>query len=101
VLAFYKKGYRSNMANYRPVSLLTSFSKVFERVTYDRLLRHINNNNILGEDQFGFRPKSSMEKASYNLINGILNDFNNKINSGGTFCDLQKAFDSVNHDIFF
>jgi fructose-1,6-bisphosphatase/inositol monophosphatase family enzyme len=59
------------MANYRTLSLLTSFSKVFEKVIYERLLKHINNNNILVEEQYGFRSKSSTEKASFYLINDI------------------------------
>jgi hypothetical protein len=67
------------MANYRPISLLVSFSKVFERVMYDRLLQHINNNNRLFEEQFEFRPKASTEKACYKLINDILNAFSTRL----------------------
>jgi hypothetical protein len=62
------KGDRENMANYRPVSLLTSFSKVFEKIIYERLLQHINVNNNLVEEQFGFRPATSTDKAAYRLI---------------------------------
>jgi hypothetical protein len=67
------------MTNYRPVSLLTSFSKVFENVIYARLHQHIKSNNILVNEQYGFRSNSSTEKASYKLINEILNALNNKI----------------------
>jgi len=48
-----KKRYE-NVANYRPIYLLTSFSKVFEKIIYDRLLKHIETNNILVDEQFGF-----------------------------------------------
>jgi Notch-like protein len=99
VLPLFKKGDSNNTADYRPVSLLTSFSKVFEGVIYDGLWQHINVNNILVEEQFGFRPKSSMEKASCNLNSDRLNAFHNKIMVGGIFCNLQKAFDCANHDI--
>ena len=85
------------MANYKPISLLTAFSKVFERIIYDRLLQHIETNNILTAEQFGFRAFSSTDKASYKLIDGILDALNNKMMVGGIFCDLQKAFDCVNH----
>lgn len=85
------------MANYRPISLLTSFSKVLEKFIYDRLLQHIENNNILVEEQFGFRNSLSTDKDSYKLIDEILNAFNNRMLVGGIFCDLQKAFDCVNH----
>jgi hypothetical protein len=94
-----KKGDKENVANYRPISLLTSFSEVFERIMYDRLLKHIETNNILAVEQFGFRTSSSTEKASYKLIDDILNALNNRLMVGGIFCDIQKAFDCVNHDI--
>ena len=51
------------------------------------------------DEQFGFRTFSSTEKASYKLIDGILNALNNRMAVGGIFCDLQKAFDCVNHNI--
>jgi hypothetical protein len=55
------------MKNYRPISLLTSFSKIFEKMIYIRLTNHVKNNNILSVDQYGFRGNSSMEKASFKL----------------------------------
>jgi hypothetical protein len=69
-------GDSENMANYRLISLLTSFSKVLEQIIYERLLQHINVNNILVEEQFGFRPAISTDKASYQLISEILNAMN-------------------------
>jgi len=87
------------MANYRPISLLISFSKVFERLICNRLLNHIQTNNILRAEQFGFRVSSSTKKASYELIDHILNALNNKLMVGGIFCDLQKAFDCIDHNI--
>ena len=94
-----KKGDKENVANYRPISLLTSFSKVLESFIYDRLLKHIETNNILAVEQFGFRTSSSTEKASYKVTDDILNALNNRMMVGGIFCDLQKAFNCVNHDI--
>jgi hypothetical protein len=60
------------MANYRPISLLTSFSKQFERIIYDRLLQHIEANNILATEQYDFRPGASTEKATFQLTEEIL-----------------------------
>jgi hypothetical protein len=94
-----KKGDRGDIANYRLISLLTSFSKVFEKIMYDRLLKHIETNNILVDGQFSFRTSLSTEKASYKLIDKILNTLNSRMLVGGIFCDLQKAFDCVNHNI--
>jgi hypothetical protein len=51
----YKKGKIGNTSNYRPISLLTSFSKIFEKIIYARLIHHLNNNHILVDEQFGFR----------------------------------------------
>jgi hypothetical protein len=65
------------MTNYRPISLLTLFSKVFETIIYERPLRHIDINNILIEEQFGFKSSASADKASYRLIEEILNVLNN------------------------
>jgi len=94
-----KKGNKANAANYRPISLLTSFSKVLEKMIYDRLLKYSETNNILAIEQFGFRIPSSTEKASYKLIDDILNVLHNRMVVGGVFCDLQKAFNCVNHNI--
>jgi hypothetical protein len=57
----------------------------------------MDSNCILVKEQFGFRKGSSTELASYNLINNILCALNNKLLVGGVSCDLQKAFDCVNH----
>jgi exonuclease III len=95
----FKKGEKSKLSNYRPISLLTSFSKVFEKVIYNRLHNHITVNNILAEEQHGFRNRASTETASFNLINNILDAFNNNMQVGGIFCDLTKAFDCVNHNV--
>jgi hypothetical protein len=54
VKPLFKKGNKEKVANYRPISLLTSFSKVFEKIIYDRLLKCIETNNILAVEQFGF-----------------------------------------------
>jgi len=72
------------MANNRPDSLLTSFSKLLE-VIYKRILTHINNHNILANEQFGFRSKSTTVQAFRNLIFKILQAFNNKRIDGGNF----------------
>jgi hypothetical protein len=75
----FKKGSKTEMSNYRPISLLTFFSKVFEKVIYNRLHNHIKVNNILAKEQYGFRNNSSTEIASYNLINNILKALNSKM----------------------
>ena len=75
-----------------------SFSTIFEKIIFNRLCNHVNN-NILAHEQYGFINNSSTETASYNLINNILEAFENKSTVGGIFCDLTKAFDCINHTI--
>jgi Notch-like protein len=65
-----KKGDRNNINNYRPISLLTSFSTIFE-VIYNRLYKHPVNNNILVKEQFGFRANLSTNNAAYTLYDQI------------------------------
>ena len=86
------------MSNYRPVSLLTSFSEIFETVMQRRILKHLTNCNILITEQYGLRLGLRTNNATYKLTTEILNAMNNKLLVGGIFCDLEKAFDCVNHD---
>jgi hypothetical protein len=79
--------------------LLTSFSKIFKKIIYERLLQHVKVYNIILEEQFGFRPATSTDKASYRLINEILNAMSEIKVVGGIFCDLQKVFECVNPNI--
>ena len=78
IIPIFKTGCKTEMSNYRPISLLTSFSKVFEKVIHNRVHNHIQVNNILAKEQYGFRNNSSTEIASYDLINNILEALNNK-----------------------
>ena len=60
----YKSGDKSSPSNYRPISLLPVFSKIFEKVIHKRLFDHLNNNVILNEHHYGFRSEVSTENAS-------------------------------------
>ena len=77
--------------------MLTSFSKVLEKALYRRLIEHIDNNNILNKQQFGFRKRLSTEDAIFKLTHETLNALNNRTMVGSFFCDLEKDFDSVNN----
>jgi Notch-like protein len=99
VIPVHKKGDKNNVSNYRPNSLLTTFSKIFEKVIYKRLIDHFLTNNILTKSQFGFKDNTSTTNATYKLINDILQTLNNKKKCGRIFFYLEKAFDCVDHSI--
>jgi hypothetical protein len=99
VKPLYKKGNRESISNYRPISLLPPFSKTLEKVIFNRLYQHCIDNNILSVHQYGFKLGSSTDKTIFNLINEIYVAFNKRERVGGIFCDLQKASDSVNHEM--
>jgi hypothetical protein len=80
---------------YRPISLLTNFPKVLEKVMHSRLSYYLQTNNILVPEQFGFRKGISTENAAFNPTDSALKAINKKMNVG----DLAKAFDSVNYEI--
>jgi len=99
VKPLFKKGDKTKLLNYRPISILSSFSKVLEKVLYKQLQNHLNKCSILAQEQFGFRSDFTTNKAIYKLINETLNALNSKLILGGIFFDLEKAFDCLNHDI--
>ena len=82
----FKKGNKNDISNYKPISILTSFSNIFEKVMQIRLLKHLNVHNILSNEQYNFRTKLKTDSATYQLANDILNA--NLI--GGIFCDLER-----------
>ena len=88
VKPLFKKGDKSNISNYRPISILSSFTKVLEKVMYNHLQEHLNKYSVLAE-QLGFRTDSTTNKATYKLINETLKALNSKFMVGGMFFDLE------------
>ena len=99
VVPVFKSGDSSSVNNYRPISVLSFFSKVFERVVYNRVLDFLCKNNVLYDYQFGFRQKHSAQHALITLIDKIHTSLDNGDIAITILLDLKKAFDTVNHQI--
>jgi len=99
VLPIYKQGNKSEIANYRPISILPFFSKFYEKVLYDRLFSYIKQKNILYPLQHGFQPAHSTSMSLIDIQDKISAAIDNNEYSLGIFLDLAKAFDTVDHKI--
>ena len=99
ITPIFKSGEKNLVNNYRPISVLSCFSKVLERIMHNRLYLFLLDNNILYDKQFGFQKDNSTEHAILQLTNQILQSFEQNKFTIGVFIDLSKAFDTVDHKI--
>ena len=95
----FKSGDPLSCDNYRPISLLSSISKILEKFVSNQLVNHLEYNKLLYEHQYGFqRGKSTVHNLTH-LTNFVSKELNEKKFVVGVFLDLKKAFDVVNHDL--
>ena len=99
VCPIYKKKSNNKCENYRPISLLSNISKLFERAMHTRVYNFLESSNIFYELQFGFRKNYSTNHAILDIVENIRENLDNKTFSCGVFIDLEKAFDTINHKI--
>ena len=99
VCPIHKKNDKSDCGNYRPISLLSNISKLFEQVMYVRIEDFLKSSDILYKHQFGFRKQHSTNHALLSIVEQVRTSLDNKMYSCGVFIDLEKAFDTVNHQI--
>ena len=99
MVPIFKAGDSSALTNYRPISVLTFFAKVFEKIVYNKLLNFISDNNILYDHQYGFRKGRSTQQAIITLVDKITKsqDIGDIVIT--LLIDLKKAFDTIDHRI--
>ena len=101
VVPIFKKGDPLERSNYRPISLLTTLSKILEKLIYTRTFNFFTRCGILADSQFGFRKKHSTSHAILLFINKIASALDDRCHTVGLFLDFSKAFDTIDHNILF
>ena len=99
VIPIFKSGDSTKMSNYRPISILSFFSKIFEKLMYNILNNFLYKNDVIYKYQFGFRKKHSTQHAIITLVDRITSSLDSGDLVIGVFLDLKKAFDTVDHHI--
>jgi hypothetical protein len=99
VIPIFKAGDPLDCDNYRPISLLNSISKVLEKIVAEKLVFHLNVNDLLYQHQYGFLAKRSTEQNLMQILNFVTKALNDNMFCIGVFLDLRKAFDVCSHEI--
>uniref|UniRef100_A0A1B6KEM6 Reverse transcriptase domain-containing protein n=1 Tax=Graphocephala atropunctata TaxID=36148 RepID=A0A1B6KEM6_9HEMI len=94
----HKSGSTNDLMNYRPISLISTFSKIYEKIVLDRLLSYLEQNNLMTNQQHGFLKGRSTTTALIQLTEYIIDQLDNGHAVTSLFLDLSKAFDCLNHD---
>ena len=85
------------LTNYRPISILTCFSKIFEKLIYSKLISFFQKNSVLHDSQYGFRNGMSTTHAVLDVLTSTCDQINNEQYTGLILLDFKKAFDTVCH----
>ena len=99
VKPIYKKGPKDICENYRLISLLSPFSKIFEKCIHHRLTQYLEKKKLLNVNQYRFRPNSSTSHAVSEICDNFFDNLDKGYTTCGLFLDLAKAFDTVDHNI--
>ena len=97
IVPVFKKGDRSKFGNYRPISLTSSISRLFEAIILQKLMTYTQNHNLLSSSQFGFLPNRSSCSNILSSIHSWIASYSTSKCTSVLYTDIKKAFDSVNH----
>ena len=95
----HNSGDRDDLNNYRPISVLPTIARVFERLLYNQMYTYLTDNKLLGQQQFGFRSIHSTALALGKSINQWLMNVNSGELNSVVFLDIKKAFHTVDHGV--
>ena len=99
VIPLYKNKERYYESNYRPISLLSTISKILEKIVYSRVYEFLDRTGQLYENQYGFRAKHSCKHAIGQVLGSVIKGLENNFYSACVLLDLSKAFDTIEHEI--
>ena len=99
VTPIFKANENNKFENYRPISVLTCFSKLLERLMYKRLIKYVEKNKIVSKHQNGLSKNRSTELAVIELVDKITKAIDKGEYTISIFLDLSKAFDTITHKI--
>ena len=97
VVPLYKSKENFLETNYRPISLLTTMSKILEKIMYQRIYSFLQNTGQIYENQYGFRANHSCEHAIGQVVGTLIKNIENWLYSACILLDLSKAFDTIEH----
>ena len=99
IILIFKQDDDTDTNNYRPISLLSNFNRICEKIVFKRMESFIEQKNLLTPSQYGFRKANSTQHAILDIVNAIQTNMDNRLFSCGIFIDLKKAFDTVDDKI--
>ena len=99
IIPIFKNGQKTEFTNYRPISILSQFSKILEKLFNLRLEKFLDANKILSDSQYVFRPGMSTVHAAAELVEQLSSAIDDQSCCAGVFIDLKKAFDTVDHKL--
>ena len=99
VIPIHKSGSRKEMKNYRPITTLSVFSKIFEKLVHKRLIKFITKYNLLNKNQFGFLKNRNTSDAILEFLDNLYDSLNNDEYHLAIYLDFSKAFDTISHEI--
>ena len=99
VIPLHKSGPQTSVSNFRPITTLSIYSKVFEKLVHIRMTKFIDKFNLVNQNQFGFRKNKNTSDAILEFLDNVYDSFNNSEQLLAIYLDFSKAFDTISFDI--